>query len=107
MDINKVFWHDGLLTSMSLDIDKSGKSKLVLTAELYDDGESAKRNRYKLSCKGVVRSNLALDFIELKDNMFAGNISNGYLKNNTLWLYFSDGMLEVTANKFKINKLTL
>lgn len=34
------------------------------------------------------RFNCTLDPAELEDNMVVGNIANGYLKEDTLWIYF-------------------
>ncbi len=102
MDINKIYWHDGILVDVSFQIDEKGKSKLIVVANFYESEQSSKRSRYKLSCLDISKYNLSLDAVELKDNMFAGNISNGYLKNSTLWLYFTDGILEVSAKTFDV-----
>ncbi len=104
MDIDEIYWHDGNLVDISIQIDNKGKSKLIVIANFYENEQSSKRSRYKLTCQDVVKSNLNIDMIELKDNMFAGNISNGYLKSSALWLYFTDGMLEVIAKKFIVRK---
>jgi len=37
-------------------------------------------------------------------DMWAENIFNGYLKDNTLRVYFTDGMLEVHSKKFRLAK---
>jgi hypothetical protein len=104
MDIDDVYWHDGNLVDVSIQIGKKGKSKLIVIANFYENEQSSERSRYKVTCKDLIKSNLNLDMVELKDNMFAGNISNGYLKNSTLWLYFTDGTLEVKAKKFIVTK---
>jgi len=102
MNIDNLNWHDGVLIETSFYIDKKGQSKLVVIADFYSNEDSKKRSKYKISCEGVVKCNLSLDAVELRDNMFAGNISNGYLKTKTFWLYFTDGVLEVTAQDFDV-----
>ena len=102
MDINKIYWHDGNLIDTCYTISEEGKSKLVLNAYLYESSKASERTKYRLICSGIRRINFGIDAIELKNNAFAGNMSNGYLKKNTLWLYFSDGVLEVVAKKFNV-----
>jgi len=67
---------------------------------LFKDGETPQREAYQIHCEAVSRFNCSLDTSELKKNMFAGNISNAYLKENTLWVYFTDGLLEIHAKNF-------
>lgn len=58
----------------------------------------------QIKCDGVLRFNSTLDATELKNNMRAGNISDGYLKGNTLWVYFTDGLIEIHSKKFRLAK---
>ena len=99
-----MYWHDGNLIEVSFHIDGNGESKLIVTGNFYENDQSPKRGEYKILCVDVTKHNLCLDVVELKDNIFAGNISNGYLKGNTLWLYFTDGILEVIAKNFEATK---
>lgn len=100
--LNNLFWHDGNLLDISFSIDNKGKSTLRMTALFYKDEDAPLRARYEIKCEGVLRFNSTLDSAELKNNMLAGNISNGYLKDNSLWVYFADGVLEVHAKRFRL-----
>lgn len=100
--IEDLYWHDGTLTEMSFTIDAQGRSTVKITPLLYRDERATSRDLYEITCEGVLRFNGALDAGELRDNMFAGHISNGYLKGNTLWIYFTDGVLEVHAQRFDL-----
>jgi len=93
--LNKLFWHDGNLIDISFSIDPKGKSIVLLSALFYKDEQAPKREAYQIKCEGVSRFNCTLDASELKNNMFAGNISSAYLKESTLWVYFTDGLLEI------------
>ena len=75
-----------------------------LQALFYKDEQAPQRQPYQIRCEAVSRFQCTLDSDELKRNMFAGNISNGYLKGNTLWIYFTDGLLEVRALCFRLMK---
>ena len=102
--LNNLFWHDGNLSDISFTIDQKGKSLLVITASFYKDEQASKRDKYQVKCEGVLEFYSTIDAAELKNNMFAGNISNGYLKESALWVYFTDGMLKVCAKKFRLVK---
>ena len=102
--LDNFFWHDGNLIDVSFSIDKKGKSVVRLTALFYKDEQAPSRDTYQIKCEGVSRFNCTLDCAELKDNMSAGNVSSGYLKENTLWVYFTDGLLEIHAKKFRFAK---
>ena len=100
----KLFWHDGNLTDVSFSVDAKGKSAVQLQALLYKDEQDPQRQPCQIRCEAVSRFQCTLDGSELKDNMFAGNISSGYLKGNTLWIYFTDGLLQVQAQRFRLVK---
>ena len=102
--LNKLFWHDGNLLGISFAIDAKGKSIVTLSALFYKDENAPTRESYRIKCDGVSRFNCTLDTAELKNNMFAGDISSAYLKGNALWVYFTDGLLEVHAKKFHLAK---
>ena len=101
---NKIYWHDGNLVDLSFSIDKKGRSSVKMTALFYNDEQASSRDTFQIKCDDVSRFNSTLDAAALKDNMFAGNISNGYLKGSTLWVYFTDGLLEVHAKRFRLAK---
>ena len=100
--LDNLFWHDGNLVDVSFAIDKKGKSAVQVTALFYKNEQAPSRDTYQIKCEGVSRFNCTLDSAELKKNMFAGNISSGYLKDNALWIYFTDGLLEIYASKFRL-----
>jgi len=102
--LNNLFWHDGNLVDVSFAIDKKGKSFLKISALFYLNEDAPSRDAYQIKCESVSRFNCTLDTTELKNNMFAGNISNGYLKDGALWIYITDGLLEVHAKKFSLTK---
>ena len=102
--LDNFFWHDGNLIDISFFIDKKGKSVVQLTALFYKNEQAPSRDKYQIKCEGVSRFNCTLDCAELKINMFAGNVSSGYLKENTLWVYFTDGLLEIHAKKIRLAK---
>jgi hypothetical protein len=102
--INNLFWHDGNLVDVLFAIDKKGNSSLKITALFYKDEQSSSRDPFCIKCEGVSRFGSTLDGDELKDNMSAGNISTGYLKGSTLWIYLSDGLIEVQAKRFRLTK---
>jgi hypothetical protein len=102
--LNEFFWHDGNLANITYSINRRGRAKLIIEASFYKDNDAPKRETYKITCNNVSRHNITLDTKELAENMFAGNISNGYVKDNTLWLYFSDGLIQIAAERFSIVK---
>lgn len=99
---DRLYWHDGNLTEVAFSVDARGRSNVQLLVLLYVDDQASHRVPYRISCQGVSRFQCSLDGDELKSNAFAGNISNAYLKANTLWVYFTDGMLEARAERFRI-----
>jgi len=101
---DQLFWHDGNLLGVSFSIDSKGKSSVQMEALFYKDEQAPRRDKYQIKCEGVSRFSCTLDGEELKTNMFAGNISSGYLKEKTLWVYFTDGLLEVRATRFRLVK---
>jgi hypothetical protein len=102
--LSNLRWHDGNLVDVVFGIDKKGTSSLQITALFYMNELASSRDAYQIKCEGVSRFNSTLNANELKDNMFAGNIANGYLKDDTLWVYFSDGLIEVQAKMFRLAK---
>ena len=102
--LNKLSWHDGNLLGISFAIDAKGKSAVSLSALLYKDDQAPERDSYQIKCEGVSKFTCTLDAAEFKSNMSAGNIANAYLKENTLWVYFTDGLLEIHAKKFRLSK---
>lgn len=102
--LNKLFWHDGNLVDLSFSANGKAKSSLSITVLLYKDDQAPSRETYFVACNDVSKFCCTLDIAELRDNFGAGNISNAYLKNDILWVYFSDGLLEVSAKKYRVEK---
>ncbi|OGB23871.1 MAG: hypothetical protein A3I66_02315 [Burkholderiales bacterium RIFCSPLOWO2_02_FULL_57_36] len=98
------FWHDGNLIDVKFSIDKKGRSSLQITALFYESEDASDRRMYQITAGEALRFSCSLDAAQLKENAFAGNIWNGYLKENVLWMYCTDGVIEVHAKKFKLEK---
>jgi len=106
MDIENICWHDGKIYETKFVADYDSKPCFIISAELYKEPDhTPSRDRYSITCENVKSFNFNCDVDELIDNESAGNISNGYMKDNVLRIYFCDGYLEVKANKFVIEKL--
>lgn len=103
-NIDKINWHDGNLSEVTYQINMDGVAEVKMLAYFYSDEDAHERDKYTINCYGVTKHNLILDSKELKDNVSAGNISNGYLKEKSLWVYFTDGVLVVVASKFEVTK---
>lgn len=101
---DNLFWHDGNLVEINFAIDSKGKSSLEITVLLYKDEQASSTEAYQIKCSDVSRFNSSLDATELRVNAFAGNISHGYLKEKVLWIYFTDGLIEVHAKRFQLVK---
>ena len=103
MSLENFIWHDGNIHSLSYSIQSTGAS-LEIEGEFYSSNESNKRDIYKIKCNDVSRFNNIIDFKETLDNFSAGSVSNGYIKDNTLWLYLSDGIIEIQAKSINVSK---
>ena len=104
MKIDDLFWHDGIINSYSCDMDEHGNSDFIIRAHLYKNADSTQRQAITITCPNIEACQVSLNIKELKDNLFAGNISNGYLKGNKLWVYFTDGIFEITGEHFEVNE---
>ncbi len=104
MKIDNIFWHDGNLVGINCLIDIDGKTTVVIVVDLYKSQDSSKRKRYAIYCEAVEKFSQNIDFKELTSHSNAGNISNGHLIKNNLWLYLCEGFIDVTAKKYKIKK---
>ena len=102
-DLENFLWHDGNIKSLNYSIGKAGAS-LEIEGEFYSSSESRQRTNYTITCKKVTRFNNVIDFVEIQDNLLAGSVSNGYLKENTLWLYLTDGFIEIHAESINVSK---
>ena len=104
--LDDLLWHDGNLISLTLGLDKQGNATVALEIDLYPDEQARQRQRWLIECQKVSRFHCTLDLAALKQNLGAGHVANGYLKDKTLWLYFSDGLLEISAKQFRLAELT-
>ena len=102
--LHDLCWHDGNLVGIRLDTGTQGAAVAHISVLLYAGALTAIRHAYQIECQHVLRFESTLDVAELRNNAFAGNISNGYLKGNTLWVYLADGVLQVEAKKFRVTK---
>ena len=103
--LDDLLWHDGNLISLALGLDKQGNATVTLEIDLYPDEQARSRQPWRIECQIVSRFHCTLDLAALKQNLGAGHIANGYLKDKTLWLYFSDGLLEISAKQFRLRDL--
>ena len=103
--LDDLLWHDGNLIALALGLDKQGNATVTLEIDLYPDEQARSRQPWRIECQIVSRFHCTLDLAALKQNLGAGHIANGYLKDKTLWLYFSDGLLEISAKQFRLAEL--
>ena len=96
-------WHDGNIKSLNYSINKNGVT-LEIKAEFYSTDKSPRRDDFTIKCEGVTRFNNVIDFVEIIDNFSAGSVSDGYLKENTIWLYLTDGIIEINAKNINVSK---
>jgi len=102
--LDDFLWHDGLLRGVSMTVDAKGTSITIISGLFYRTEQAKERTAYAVTCEEVSRYTCTLSIKELKDNAFAGNVSNGYLKGKTLWLYLTDGLIEIHAKKFHLSE---
>ena len=101
--LENFIWHDGNITALNYSIHKTGAS-LEINAQFYSTIESRERDKFTIKCTGVTRFNNVVDFEQIIDNLSAGSVSNGYVKENTLWLYLTDGIIEIHAKSINVSK---
>ena len=81
-----------------------GVASVELLAHLYLNDQAPTRRSYRIECGTVSKFQCTVDVSELRINMAAGNISNGYFKGGTLWLYFCDGILQLQGKRFRVSE---
>jgi len=104
LKIDNLNWHDGNLLDFSYAMNSKGKTELILIFALYKNYDSERTLKVRVTCKKIKSFDINLDMDELKDNMLAGHIANGYIKDNCLWIYFMDGLIKIIADKFVASK---
>lgn len=106
MDINEVFWHDGILNGIAID----SLGVVRINCELYMSSDSRMREKVGVVCTGVHDVTCSLDMTALLDNAFAGNIADGKVfvkpgRNASIKIFFADGYLAIHAHSLNIEKL--
>jgi hypothetical protein len=99
----EISWHDGILESFVVDDSERHRGAVVtLNLALYHSESDKQRSKMRLVLEDVQAITTRLDFAELTDNRSAGSISYGYFKKGNsgskkivLWLYMTDGFLEI------------
>ena len=104
IDIENVCWHDGNLISFEYNTTDQGSHNFTLIADIYENINDIERTRYAIKCIDTERIFQNLSSFELQENYSAGNISNGYIKDKTLWLYLCDGIIEIIAKAYELKK---
>lgn len=101
-NIENLNWHDGILEGITLALGAKIKvaKDLIVDVSIYPTHDAKTRNFLQLHFKDVVCVLINCDLNELEDNKNAGNISNGYVKENNsgvmvFRLYLVDGYIEI------------
>ena len=98
-DFDCISWHDSVISSFAIDFDNSS---IFLKLNAYENIESNNKVNVFLNIYGVDFLSSHFDFNELNDNCKSGNISNAYIKNEKIYIYFVDGFLSIRFRKFEI-----
>lgn len=97
MALNELYWHDGVLRSMSFD----AEGCLALNCDLYPLECSPERKTVILKFIDVKNFVVAIDVEMLCDNARAGNINNGHVyemgARSRLKLFINDGYIDIVA----------
>ncbi len=99
---DELIWQNGHLVGLSTRLDKRSVATVQILAMIYPTADASQRRLVEISCQDVSRVSSTLDVIELRRNHWAGHISQGHLKDDALWLYVTDGFIEVRAQAFAI-----
>lgn len=105
-NIEEIIWHDGILLDFKI---RFGKSiSVVLIVKVFESDEASSRKKLKLTFNNVDFINCSADTYELIDNSNSGNVSNGYIKNdssskrNKFFLYLLDGIINFHFSNVEI-----
>lgn len=102
---NEIEWHDGRLLKCELTSQShaAGQGQFELKVSVYKNKKTGERVELVLSFSEISRIILTCDFSELFDNYKAGNINDGYKKNESIYrLYLIDGYIEIHSTKLVI-----
>lgn len=104
MDVYELEWHDGSIG----DIHVEGNGAIHIVCDLYPSSTAKTREKFSLSCNGLVAFACTIDFLALLNNRKAGNINNGRIESlsksvSVLKLFLSDGYIQITAKKITIS----
>lgn len=100
LSFDDLIWHDGHLMGLSTFMDKRAVATVRIQAMIYPRADASRRRLLEVTCQAVSRSASTLDMLELQRTHWAGNIVSGALKDGALWLYVTDGFIEVRAARF-------
>ncbi|WP_145891806.1 hypothetical protein [Caenimonas sedimenti] len=101
--LENAYWHDGQLRRVSLEPDVDGSALVVVSLALYKDEQAPDRTPWTVTCSGVSRLVTSVDLVELRDNARAGNVIDGELRGDGLWLRLTGGIVEVHAREFLLD----
>jgi hypothetical protein len=104
MRIDDLSWHDGILVEWRFAPATRGKAAWVeVSLLLYPEQvQAAERRPVVIRCNGARRLVVACDVAELKDNLWAGNIVDGYRRRRVLRVVVTGGFLEIEASSFVV-----
>jgi len=102
-DIEKLYWHDGVITGFEFHPNYQGKSEIILSVELFlDPDETSTRKDLKIICTGIKRFLTTCNVFELNDNRGAGNLLDGWVTDDILFVHLFGGLIEIESEKYNI-----
>ena len=105
--VEKLYWHDGVISGFQFLPNYEKTSEFLISVHLFKDPENtSERQPIEIKCKNVKRFLATCNIFELKDNSGAGNILDGWVTENTLFIHLFGGLLEIEAKKYIIKTLT-
>jgi hypothetical protein len=110
--IDKFDWHDGVLGEVQIAPKERSTDgfAFIINALLYPTPDDRMRKPYRFTFSGTGLLSLCCDFHELRMNRGAGNISYGYVKEQSkakaFWLHLVDGHITFKFKSVKIETLS-
>ena len=105
LSLDEFYWHDGQLQDLAFAMTGPQGACLSLTVWCYPDERASTRERYRLECYALHRYICTLDVQQLTRQQRTGNIVQARFADDRLWLYFTEGLLEVQAGQFHLEAL--
>ena len=101
ISVEEIDLHDALLKG--LEIDYVGGIAMV-SLEYYVDASDAERKPLKVTFSEIQGISVVSDFISLRKNVFAGNVSYWHpAQDGSTYIYLTEGYIEIKA---KIHSLS-